>query len=132
MIEKGMLLKCKTNTKNDMFGTVVWEVQETGLKAPELERADQMDGVKVIMLGGSGASAREGLVCVDSEYHIQRDIKAGITQLFSADQKDVVMAQLARVPKVCAGSNANMARERVSHVVMGSVKHGGSGVVEVP
>jgi len=132
MIEKGMFLRCKTNTKNDLFGTVFWEVQETGLKAPELERADQKDGVKVIMLGGSGPSARAGMVCIDSEWHIQRDISAGITQLFSADQREEVFAQMTRVPKVCLGSNPAEAKERSASVMTGSVRHGGSGVVEVP
>ena len=132
MIEKGMFLKCKTNTKNDLFGTVVWEVQETGLKAPELERADQKDGIMVIMLGGSGPSARAGMVCIDSEWHIQRDVSSGITQIFAADQREAVMEQLNRIPKVCAGTTPAAAKDRVSSIMMGNVRHGGSGVVEIP
>ena len=131
MIEKGMILKCKTTTKNDVFGTVVWEVLETGIQAPELERKDQNDGVKVVMLGGSGASARAGLTILDSECHIQRDIKNGSTKLFPADKKDEIMAELARIPKSCIGSTPAAAKDRLTHTITQSVRHGGSGVVEM-
>ena len=131
MIEKGMFLKCKTNTKNDLFGTVFWEVQETGLKAPELERGDQKDGIKVIMLGGSGPSARAGMVCIDSEWHIQRDISAGITQVFTADKREEIISQMTRIPKICVGSTPASAKDRSTSIMTGNARHGGSGVVEV-
>jgi hypothetical protein len=131
MIEKGMLLRCKTNTKNDTFGTVLWEVMETGVAAPERERQGIMDGVVVSMLCGTGPSAREGFVVVDSEDHIQRDIKAGITTIIPASQKDAVVAQLGRTPKSAIGSNIASARERIGSAITRNVKHGGSGVVEI-
>ena len=113
MIEKGMLLRCKTTTKDDVFGIVMWEVVETGLQAPELGRKDQMDGVKVMMLSGSGPSARAGVTIVDSEAHILRDMKAGITTIVPHAQKEVVMTQCQKKPS------------------KGMPRHGGTGVVEM-
>ena len=113
MIEKGMLLRCKTTTKNDVFGIVMWEVIETGLPAPENTRKGQMDGVKVMMLGGSGPSARAGISITDSEDHIIRDIKAGITTIVSREQKDVAM---------------NQCQKKVTKTIP---KHGGTGVIEM-
>jgi len=132
MIETGMILRCKTNTKNDTFGIVMYEVLEVGLQAPEKGREHCQDGVKVVMLGGSGPSAREGLTIIDSEEHIQNDMRAGITTIISADQKDAILAQFKRIPKVATGSNPAGAKERITQTLTGSVRHGGSGVVEVP
>jgi hypothetical protein len=92
MITKGMLLRCKTTTKNDSFGTVLWEVVETDLQAPEKGRETVNDGVRVVMLGGSGRSARAGLTVIDSEDHILRDIKAGITTIVPAASRDETLA----------------------------------------
>lgn len=83
MLEKGTLLKTKTRTLENTFGEVVWEVVETGLKAPEKEREGQMDGVKCIMMRGTGPSARAGFSVIDSEWQIGRDIVAGITRIVS-------------------------------------------------
>ena len=131
MIEKGMLLRCKTTTKNDLFGTVVWEVREVGIAAPERERQGIMDGVVVSMLCGTGPSAREGFTVVDSEAHIQRDIKAGLTTIIPAAQKDTVLAQLGKTTRSAIGTNPSAARERIHGALTRDVKHGGSGVVEI-
>lgn len=115
MIEKGTILRCKTTTKNDMFGTVVWEVVEIGLQAPEKDRRDTCrDGVKVILLSGTGPSARPGMTLIDSEWHILEDIKAGVTQIIPPAQKDAVLEKCQRKP-----TSAGMPR------------HGGTGVIEV-
>lgn len=115
MISVGMLLRCKTTTKDDVFGTVLWEVVETGLQAPERERQDQKDGVKVVMLGGSGPKARAGFVVIDSEAHIERDIASGVTSVIPASDKDKLLKQYQ--PK----GDGDQA----------SARHGGSGVVEM-
>lgn len=85
MLEKGMLLKTKTRTLENTFGEVIWEVVETGLKAPEKEREGQMDGVNCVMVRGTGPSARAGFSVVDSEWQIGRDIAAGITMIVSPE-----------------------------------------------
>jgi hypothetical protein len=113
MIEKGMILRCKTTTKNDTFGIVLWEVLDTGLQAPEKGRENEKDGVKVIMLGGSGPSARAGMTVIDSEAHIERDIQAGVTIIVPASQKSVMMGQIQKV------------------AVTSTPKHGGTGVLEL-
>ena len=84
MIEKGTLLRTRTRTLNDVFGEVTWEVVETGLKAPEKEREGQTDGVRCVMLEGTGPSARKGIEVIDSELQIERDIQAGITKIVSS------------------------------------------------
>lgn len=115
MIEKGTILRSKTTTKNDMFGIVMWEVVEIGLQAPEKDRRDTCrDGVKVILLSGTGPSARPGMTLIDSEWHILEDIKAGVTTIIPPEKKDVVLGQCQRKTP-----SAGMPR------------HGGTGVVEV-
>jgi len=91
-IEKGVLLKCKTTTKDDVFGDVVWEVLEVGLKAPEKERVNENDGIKCIILGGSGPAARKGFTVIDSEAHVMADVAKGVTKILPATDKDVMLA----------------------------------------
>lgn len=112
MLQKGMLLKCKTTTKNDVFGMVLWEIVEIGLPAPEQNRHGKMDGVKVVMLGGSGPAAREGYFVFDSEEHIMQDVAAGVTQIVSQDKRSVILGQFKK----------NDCKE---------TRHSGTGVVEL-
>lgn len=93
-IEKGAILKTRTKTFNDVFGDVVWEVAETGLDAHDKDRPGAMDGVKCVMLGGTGPSARAGYTVYDSEFQIQRDIAAGITTVVPASEKDKALGAL--------------------------------------
>lgn len=116
MLEKGMILRCKTTTKNDMFGMVMWEIVETGLPAPEVHRPGQMDGVKVVMIGGSGAAARKGYTVIDSEEHIMQDIKAGITTIVPPEKK---AAMLAQFPQKGADGDPYVR------------KHSGAGIIEM-
>ena len=76
-MKKGTLLKVTTKTFEDVCGEVLYEVVETGLLAPEKERkaAGIKDGVKCVMLGGSGPAARPGWTIIDSEDAINRNIK---------------------------------------------------------
>ena len=113
-IQKGMLLRVKTKTKNDTFGEVMYEVIQTGMPAPEKERLGQMDGLKVVMLGGSGPSAHAGLTLTDSESKINQDIASGITTIVPAAQKASILAQYQK--KANAG---------------GKIPHSGTGVVEL-
>jgi hypothetical protein len=91
-MKKGSFLKTRTKTMDDVFGEVLWEVTETGLPAPEKERKGQVDGVKCVMIGGTGPSARKGYTVVDSEAKISLDIAAGITTVISDDKKAQVLA----------------------------------------
>jgi hypothetical protein len=116
MLSVGTLLRCKTTTKNDVFGTVIWEVVETGLTAPEKGREECKDGVKVILLGGSGSAARPGMTLLDSEEHIMRDIQAGITSILKPDQKETALGQFR-----------GKANQKVDQP-----RHSGSGVVDWP
>lgn len=116
MLKKGSLLESKTNTKDDVFGKVLWEVAETGLPAPERERKGQMDGVQCIMVGGTGPSARKGYMVLDSEAKIAQDIAAGITTVIPEEKKAQALAAFS-------GKRADG--------VKNSVKASGSGCVEL-
>lgn len=116
MIEKGTILRTKTKTQEDKFGIVMWEVLEVGLPAPEKGREHIRDGVKVVMLGGSGMSARAGLTLTDSEEHINKDIASGITVIVPAEKREAMLLQV----------NRNSKRDAA-----GMPRHGGTGVVEV-
>jgi hypothetical protein len=86
MIVKGTYLKVKTTTQEDVCGVCLYQVMEDGLEAPEPDRKGQMDGVKCVMLGGSGPAARPGWAVIDSVAKIQREIKSGVTQVLSAQE----------------------------------------------
>ena len=86
MIQKGTIFKTKTRTVNDVFGEVVWEIAEDGMKAPEVERVGMMDGVKCVMLCGTGTSARAGYIVYDSVAQIEADNASGIKRIVSLDQ----------------------------------------------
>jgi hypothetical protein len=92
MISKGTLLKVRTKTRQDTFGEVLYEVTEIGLPAPEKGREGQMDGVKCVMLGGSGPSARKGYTVPDSEFEIQKNIASGITTIIPPEQREKIIA----------------------------------------
>jgi hypothetical protein len=121
-MDKGTLLKVKTKTFQDVCGECLYEVVATGLPAPEKERkaAGIMDGVKCVMLGGSGPAARTGWSVIDSEAAIQRNIKEGMTVIVPSEQRDSLIARYAGGSK--KGKNGDSIR---------SVKHGGTGVVEM-
>ena len=86
MLKVGECLKVETKTKDDTFGTCYYEVLDVGLGAPEKERKDQSDGVRCYMLGGTGASANEGRVVIDSQHRIGIDIRDGRTKVISKKQ----------------------------------------------
>jgi hypothetical protein len=92
MITKGMLLKVRTKTLQDVFGECVYEVVETGLPSQEPHRKGIKDWVKCEMLGGSGLSARKGLVLFDSEEDINQWIADGIVQILPSTKKADVVA----------------------------------------
>jgi hypothetical protein len=86
MLEVGQCIRVQTKTLQDVFGVCYYEVLETGIQAPEADRKDKMDGIKVKMLGGSGPSAREGIVLHDSWHKISGEIASGIIEVMSKEQ----------------------------------------------
>jgi hypothetical protein len=91
MIEVGQCIRVQTKTLMDVFGVCFYEILETGLEAPEKERKGQMDGIKARMLGGSGPSAREGIVIHDSWHKINAEIKSGIIEVMSKEQAEKLL-----------------------------------------
>jgi len=98
MLKPGDCLRVQTKTQDDVFGTVIYRVEEVGLPPPERERreAGAMDGVKCTMMGGSGPAARPGLTIMDSTKAISRNVKAGITDIISAEEAERCVAQLSK------------------------------------
>ena len=82
-MKKGDCIKVKTTTKDDVFGTCIYRAEEIGLKCPFCKG---QDGIKFVMLGGDGPSARPGMVLVDCEQQIQSDMAKGITQMVNPKQ----------------------------------------------
>ena len=98
MLKKGDCLKTKTKTQGDVFGTVIYRVEEVGLLAPEKARraAGAKDGVKCVMLGGSGPAARSGMTVLDSVHAIKRNIKAGITEIIPESKAMLLAGQFMK------------------------------------
>lgn len=98
-IKVGIYIRVKTKpspvqqTEETPFGTCVWQVTEVGLECPEPWRkkdakgndlpADEIpkDGVKCVMIGGSGPSARAGYTVIDSLLAIEKNMADGITTI---------------------------------------------------
>lgn len=92
MLVAGTLIQVKTRTKNDVFGEVVYEIVQVGLPAPEKHRKGINDGVKAVMLGGNGPSARKGYTVYDSEEAIRRNIAEGITKIIAPERKASIVS----------------------------------------
>ena len=99
MIQKGMLLRTRTHTLRDVFGEVLWEVAETGLDARDKDRPGATDGVKCVLLGGTGPAARAGLVVWDSECRIEADMAAGTTGIVPPEQREALLAEYGDAKK---------------------------------
>jgi 2-keto-3-deoxy-L-rhamnonate aldolase RhmA len=112
-IEKGVLLRVQTTTKEDVFGECLYEVTEVGMDCPE---TGKKDGVRCVMLGGSGPAARTGFTVQDSETAINRNIAEGITTVVDGEKRDKILA---------------VYKDKAQDGKPRSVQHGGSGVVEI-
>jgi len=98
MLKPGDCLRVKTKTRDDVFGVCVYKVLEVGILPPEKERreAGAMDGVKCVMLGGTGPAARPGMTIMDSTKAISRDVKAGTTEIIKEAEAERVAVQYAK------------------------------------
>ena len=115
-IEKGMLLRVQTRTKEDVFGECLYEVKATGLVTPDTPKTGVSDGVTCEMLGGSGPAARKGFTVQDSEAAILKNIQEGITSIVPDDQRAAIVARYD---------------DKSKDGTPRQVKHGGAGVVEI-
>ena len=66
----GDCFKVETKTRNDVFGTVVYRVEHMGVDCP-VSDCDKQDGMKLMMLGGSGPSAHPGRVIYDCQKAVE-------------------------------------------------------------
>jgi len=82
----GTVFRTQTKTKDDVFGDCIWKVAEVGLQSPEKGREAETDGVRCVLLGGSGPSARAGYEVIDSVFNINTDIARGVTFVLSPEQ----------------------------------------------
>jgi len=104
--------------KETPFGTCIWQITELGLDCPEIWRkkdssgkelpADKIpkDGVKCVMIGGSGPSARAGFTVIDSLPSIAKDIDDGITTIVSEDDASRMEKALRRAVSSVDGNPA--------------------------
>jgi len=77
MIKAGEYMLIKTTTKDDVFGDVIWRCDAVNVPLPDGKKT----GLKFTMMGGTGPSARQGLVVVDSEKNIEANLKSGIAKI---------------------------------------------------
>ena len=92
MVNKGDCIRVQTKTLEDVFGVCFYEITETGIASPEPGR----DGVRAIMLGGSGPSARPGIEIIDSQMKIAQDIATGITEVMGKEQAQTLLRTMPK------------------------------------
>ena len=83
-LKKGQCLLVKTTTKNDVFGTVLYRIDEVNMNMPD----GKNDGIRLVMLGGSGPAARGGMVI--------RDRMDAILDLFRTQKAEFLDAERAK------------------------------------
>jgi 2-keto-3-deoxy-L-rhamnonate aldolase RhmA len=118
MLEKDTLIRVQTRTKEDIFGDCLYKIVETGVSMPDPSGQDCLvaDGVRCVMLGGSGPSARKGFEVMDREPTIQANIREGITEIITDDKRAEILAYY---------------EDRAKDGTPRRVAHGGSGVLEL-
>ena len=57
----------------------------------DLYRKGKMDGVKTMMLGGSGPSARPGIAIIDSQEKLASEIASGIIEVMDKGRANVLL-----------------------------------------
>ena len=89
MLKQGTLIRVQTKTKEDVFGDCLFEIVETDISMSNPSGGDATitDGVKCVMLGGSGPSARKGFVVMDRASVIEANIRTGITEIVSDEKR---------------------------------------------
>lgn len=94
MLTKGMLIRVQTKTKNDVFGDCLYEIVEVGITMTNPANMTQTvkDGVKCVMLGGSGPAARKGYTVMDTASNIEANIRTGITEAIAQERRAEIMA----------------------------------------
>lgn len=105
----GMVFRTQTKTKDDVFGDCVWKVEEVGLKSPEKGREEGMDGVRCVLLGGSGPSVRAGYEVMDSVFNINTDIARGVTSIIPQEQAKSLVENYEQVKSSAKGKLSNSA-----------------------
>ena len=116
-LEAGMLLRVQTKTKEDVFGDVLWSIEEVDIemKNPGNPNETVTDGVRCVLLGGSGPAARKGYVVVDTEARILNDIQVGISEIIPEEKKAEIVAHYD---------------DKAKDGTPRSIEHGGAGVVD--
>ena len=84
-MNKGEYISVETTTINDSFGKVIYRIEETGRVCTE---CSDKDGIKAMMLGGSGPSARKGHVVTDCAKKIKREINEKRTEIISSSRAE--------------------------------------------
>jgi hypothetical protein len=93
-LQAGMLIRVQTKTKEDVFGDCLYKLEAVGItmKNPGNPNQTVTDGIKCVMLGGSGPAARKGYSVMDTETRILSDIQTGITEVVPAEKAAEIVA----------------------------------------
>lgn len=116
-LKAGMLLRVQTQTRDDVFGDVLWKVSEVDIKMKNPGNPNETvnDGVRCVLLGGSGPAARPGYVVYDTEARIMTDIQKGISEVVPDDKAAAIIAHF---------------EDKAKDGTPRRIEHGGTGVVD--
>ena len=80
----------KTKTKLDVFGEVLYRVDETDIPCPDPFKQCKVknDGIKFRMLAGTGLSAHRGLVIRDCAQNVNQNEADGITRKATKEEAE--------------------------------------------
>lgn len=81
-MKKGRSILVETKTMNDLFGKVLYYIEEVGLETKD----GVNDGVRLVMKGGTGGSARAGMVITDTVRELTRLISENKAQFVNEEK----------------------------------------------
>ena len=85
----GRYISVKTKTKDDVFGECLYQI--TGPIVDRQTPQGVKKFIKVVMLGGTGPSARPGMVLWDELEGLEKNIQDGITHKLVGDAQAQAM-----------------------------------------
>lgn len=98
-LKVGDVFEIETKTKDNIFGKVIWTIQRVGLKIRVSPGEYANDGVKCVLVKGTGPAARPGFVVFDRESIILGNIEKGIAKILDKT------SPAARQPAARKGGN---------------------------
>ena len=89
-LEIGEYIIVRTKMKLDIFGEVLYRIDEIGIPCPDLFKQCKVknDGIKCRMLAGTGLAAHRGLVIRDCAQIVNQNEASGITRKATKEEAE--------------------------------------------